>query len=123
MGGLRLKPGMPYRLDAQGFKIEGGVDIVDIINESINATGWTKIEVPRIPDTEHQSGSYGVACKAIYVKMRDNSPWKLSHRSDGATYVTISRGLSINIGKIAGDTLFYARTVSGTGTLEVMLLD
>lgn len=119
-GGLRRKPGYPFKLDPQGFKIDGGVEIRDILNQSVASGTWTEIQVP----ASQAGDGYGMACKAIYAKLRDNSTWYLSHMAAGTRYITIVRGISINIGAIAGDTLFYAQCSNPAGgTLEVMLLD
>jgi hypothetical protein len=98
--------------DGTGAAIQGGSEIVDIMNEAVDAASWTPVTV--------QSGKFS---KIVAAKLRSGSDWKISHRSNGAQYLTVKGTLTMDLVSEEGDILFYAQTAAGADTLEVLLMD
>lgn len=107
--------GLALPRDTSGETINAGRNIIDILNATVTSDDWTAICLSR-------SGEK-MACKSISAGMRDGSNWKLSHLFDGESYRTVRGTIALDIVKERGERLFFVQASSGTGTLEVILLD
>ena len=102
-----------YRLDERGRVIHSAVSIVEIQEVSIVDSAFTLITIPN-----------DVACKSLLVKIRGGGTWLLSLDIGGSTYLTVSfNHLSLDIAGAPGEALFYAKSASGSKTLEIMYID
>lgn len=110
----KVNRGRELRLDQNMNKINGVEAIIDILNLDVNNSTWTAVQLPN---------TLGVACKTVVAKLRAGGAWKISHESDGSTYLTVASDISINLVQDKNATLFYAQSAAASGVLEVMLLD
>ena len=89
--------------------------IKPILNTEINDSEWTEVSL-----SSQQTG------RQYVIQSRDGSDFKISNTSSGSTYWTVRDGSAISVKDYSlamGDTLFYAKSVSGTITIEVFIID
>lgn len=82
-----------------------------IINQAIDDTGWTAIDMP------------AVSCKQILINEAGGDPFNLSLVSGGSPAILITEQFGIRMRKTSAQTLFYARMPTGTGTVQILLVD
>lgn len=100
-----------FKRDGAGHPIAGGSTVL-VANHAINDSNWTPVIM-----------SSNESCKQLIVKERSDANWKLAAESDGDPYFTVTSALSMEIAKIPGDALFYAKMSSGNGILEFIYVD
>lgn len=81
----------------------------DIVEVSINASGWEPVQVP----------SQTNAAKFL-AKCRDNSSFLVKKEESASRYMTVPLSLAGNIDPETDRTLFYVKGTTTT-TLEVLL--
>jgi hypothetical protein len=85
----------------------------DAINQEINTTEWTAITL----------GS-GQICDAYAVQVRDGSGCLLKKTADAETYWTVFGREKVILSEargVPGDILCYAKAITGTPVVEVMI--
>lgn len=85
----------------------------DPINQEISTEEWTAITL----------GS-GQTCDTYAVQVRDGSGCLLKRTADAETYWTVSGREKVIIDEargVPGDTLCYAKAISGTPVVEVLI--
>ena len=101
-----------FKRDGAGHPISGGSKFVGIINQGVSDAAWTAVLMP--------AGKY---CKQMLISERGSGDWKLAVGSEGTAFLTVIGPIGVEVAKGPGERLFYARMVSGSGTIEVLLVD
>lgn len=85
------------------------MSIKTIVETALNTSTYTAIEVP------------AASGRNLVAKTDDDTSFLVSHDSAGTTKLTIpaDKNFAINKLKCRAGTIFYAKAVSGTPTLEV----
>lgn len=113
----RQQRSKPYRRDPDNLKIDGGSEFVAILEFALTSGAWTEVVIPATPND--------LGCKAFLAHERGGGDWRVGITDTPATHFTVRKGLplSANIARQHGETIFWAQSVSASGTLEVILLD
>lgn len=101
-----------YLIDKKGHPILGGSNFVGIINQTINNSAWTLISMPT-----------NMYCKQMLINERNFGSWKLSIKSSGYPFFTVTGPIGAEIAKKSEDQLFYAQMIDGNGIIEILLID
>lgn len=102
-----------YRVEERGRVVPSAIAIKRIQEVSINASTFTAVTIPK-----------DVACKAVLVKTREGGNWYVSTTLLGTTYLTVNFGpLVLDIAGRPEEILLYAKSASGSKTLEIMYVD
>ena len=101
-----------YRLEERGRVVPSAIAIKRIQEVSINASTFTAVTIPK-----------DVACKSVLIKTRGSGNWLISTTLLGTVYLTVTFPLSLDIAGRPEEVLFYAKSSSGSETLEIMYLD
>ena len=114
---MRQQRSKPYRGDPNNIKIDGGSEFVGVLNFPLTDGAWTEIVLASTPN------DFGI--KAFLAHERGGGDWRLAITDSPSTYYSVRKGLplSANIARQHGETIFWAQSVSPTGTLEILLLD
>ena len=75
-----------------------------------------------VSDSEWTPVVAGHDCLSVLVGLRTGAAWHLFPVGSGSSYKTIRGDINLDMASSAGDILFYARSASGSDTLEVMEL-